>query len=144
MSNLMDISDWLPTLFEAAGQSRRCTRQFAWLITFSFLFSNSGGDVATLKGLDGVSHWNTVLYDKPSARNHVLHNIDDQLGYAAIRKENWKLVKGNRYTLQASGFQYGGKTCKFVCLTRNYIWRIVGWLVWAIWTYKRKLHEFHQ
>ena len=28
MSNLMDISDWLPTLFEAAGQSRRCTRQF--------------------------------------------------------------------------------------------------------------------
>ncbi|EFX81012.1 hypothetical protein DAPPUDRAFT_303738 [Daphnia pulex] len=79
MSNLMDISDWLPTLFEAAGQSRIC------------------GDVATLKGLDGVSHWNTVLYDKPSARNHVLHNIDDQLGYAAIRKENWKLVKGTTY-----------------------------------------------
>lgn len=96
MSNLMDISDWLPTLFEAAGQSRRCTRQFARLITFSFFFfSNAGGDVATLKGLDGFSHWNTVLYDKPSARNHVLHNIDDQLGYAAIRKENWKLVKGN-------------------------------------------------
>nr|CAH0102563.1 unnamed protein product [Daphnia galeata] len=74
MSNLMDISDWLPTLFEAAG-----------------------GNATTLKGLDGVSHWNTVLYDKPSARNHVLHNIDDQLGYAAIRKENWKLVKGTTY-----------------------------------------------
>ena len=66
-----------------------------------------GGDAATLKGLDGVSHWNTVLYDKPSARNHVLHNIDDQLGYAAIRKDNWKLVKGNHNTIQASGFQYG-------------------------------------
>ncbi|KAK4017979.1 hypothetical protein OUZ56_000052 [Daphnia magna] len=74
MSNLMDISDWLPTLFEAAG-----------------------GDVASLKGLDGVSHWSTILYDKPSARHHVLHNIDDKLGYAAIRKKNWKLVKGTTY-----------------------------------------------
>lgn len=53
-----------------------------------------GGDPSALKELDGVSHWNTILYDKPSARNHILHNIDDQLGYAAIRKENWKLVKG--------------------------------------------------
>ncbi len=61
-----------------------------------------------------MSHWNTVLYDKPSARNHVLHNIDDQLGYAAIRKENWKLVKGSHYTLhflQASVFQCQSEIC---------------------------------
>lgn len=57
----------------------------------------SGGDPSALKELDGVSHWNTILYDKPSARNHILHNIDDQLGYAAIRKEKWKLVKGTAH-----------------------------------------------
>ena len=47
-----------------------------------------------MKNLDGVSQWKTILYDVPSLRSHVLHNIDDQLGYAALRKENWKLVKG--------------------------------------------------
>lgn len=58
--------------------------------------------MSTLKGLDGVSHWNTILYDKPSVRNHVLHNIDDLLGYAAIRKENFKLVKGTAKPIHQS------------------------------------------
>ena len=57
-------------------------------------FFTVGGNVSFLKNLDGVSHWKTILYDAPSLRSHILHNIDDQLGYAALRKGNWKLVKG--------------------------------------------------
>ena len=45
--------------------------------------------------MDGVSQWKTILYDAPPLRSHILHNIDDQWGYAALRKENWKLVKGS-------------------------------------------------
>lgn len=34
------------------------------------------------------------MFNMPSVRDHVLHNIDDEWGYAAIRKYNYKLVKG--------------------------------------------------
>nr|CAG4641492.1 EOG090X01V1 [Eurycercus lamellatus] len=55
MNGLMDISDWLPTLYEAAG-----------------------GNVTKLNNIDGTSQWNTILYNifkpapvQPSASNGV-------------------------------------------------------------------------
>ncbi len=50
-----------------------------------------------LGSLDGVSHWKTLMYDAPSLRTQTVHNIDDGEGYAALRKDNWKLVKGTTY-----------------------------------------------
>lgn len=47
------------------------------------------------------------MYDVPSLRTHLVHNIDDRQGYAAVRKESWKLVKGNSF------LYYSFSTCKF-------------------------------
>lgn len=102
MDGLMDISDWLPTLYEAAG-----------------------GTVSDLKPMDGTSQWNSFLYGVPSRRSHILHNIDDQLGYAAIRHGDFKLVKGN-FDSCSIFFRLG--ITEDVC--RNDLWRILGRLVW--------------
>jgi hypothetical protein len=53
-----------------------------------------GGNALALGSIDGVSHWKTLMHDMPSMRSHTLHNVDDVWGYAALRKDNWKLVKG--------------------------------------------------
>lgn len=69
-----------------------------------------GGDTNDLGlgPLDGVSHYdslilnseesseesNELLVSASSKRQHLLHNIDDSYGYAAVRKGNYKLVKG--------------------------------------------------
>ncbi|KAG5890787.1 hypothetical protein JTB14_007181 [Gonioctena quinquepunctata] len=70
----MHVSDWLPTLIEAAG-----------------------GDVGGLPQIDGISVWSAISNDEISKRTEILHNIDDIYGSAALTAGPWKLVKGTNY-----------------------------------------------
>lgn len=73
----MHVSDWLPTLYTAAG-----------------------GDVRDLgDNLDGINMWDALVNDLPSERKQILHNIDDIYGNAALTIEGWKLVTGESSNL---------------------------------------------
>ncbi|XP_053678592.1 arylsulfatase B [Anopheles nili] len=81
---LMHVSDWLPTLYEAAG-----------------------GNISSLPvELDGISVWNELSKGYPTRRIEILHNIDDIWGTAALTVGNWKLVKGTHYNRTWDGW-YG-------------------------------------
>ncbi|CAG9838089.1 unnamed protein product [Diabrotica balteata] len=68
------ITDWLPTLIDAAG-----------------------GNSSKINNIDGKSQWTTLSNDEPSTRNEILHNIDDIYGNAALTVGPWKLLKGTTY-----------------------------------------------
>ena len=70
---MMSIEDWLPTLFLAAG----------------------GAESDLPKELDGFNMWKAISEDLPSPRNLILHNIDESRHIAALRIDDWKMVKGN-------------------------------------------------
>ncbi|XP_058126650.1 arylsulfatase B [Anopheles ziemanni] len=80
----MQVVDWLPTLYEAAG-----------------------GNVSELPDeLDGISVWNELSSGEPTGRIEILHNIDDIWGSAALRIGKWKLLKGSHYNGSWDGW-YG-------------------------------------
>ncbi|KAG8326750.1 hypothetical protein J6590_034287 [Homalodisca vitripennis] len=72
-SQLMYMTDWLPTLYSAAGQN-----------------------VSNLGEIDGVDMWDALVTGGQSPRTQFVYNIDD-VGdvYAAIRRDDWKYLKGN-------------------------------------------------
>ncbi|XP_030763576.1 arylsulfatase I-like [Sitophilus oryzae] len=72
-NNLMHISDWLPTLYSAAG------------LKHSELPSS----------LDGKDQWKSISEGESSPRTEILHNIDDIFNYGAIRQGDWKYVYGS-------------------------------------------------
>lgn len=80
----MHISDWLPTLYAAAG----------------------GNTLDLDPKLDGINMWKSLLDDLPSERKEVLHNIDDIYGIASLRVQDWKIVKGSTYNGEWDGW-YG-------------------------------------
>ncbi|XP_034251455.1 arylsulfatase B-like [Thrips palmi] len=69
---LMHVSDWLPTLLSAAG-----------------------ANASSLPLLDGVDQWAALSRGAPTRRLEVLHNIDDIVKYAALRRGDWKYVTGS-------------------------------------------------
>ena len=69
---MLHVCDWLPTLYEAAG-----------------------GDVISLKSIDGVSAWKMLSSDGPTVRTEILHNIDPIGHFAALRVGDFKLVTGD-------------------------------------------------
>lgn len=71
-TQLMHVSDWLPTLWKAAG-----------------------GEDGTFN-IDGIDIWEALSKDISSNRTEVLHNIDDIYGNAALTSDGWKLVKGTK------------------------------------------------
>ncbi|XP_037268762.2 arylsulfatase B [Rhipicephalus microplus] len=75
---LMHITDWLPTLYAAAG-----------------------GDVRRLGPLDGVDMWRSLVVGKPSPRTEILLNIDSSTHTAGLRHRNFKLVVGCTRTKDA-------------------------------------------
>ncbi|XP_050430789.1 arylsulfatase B-like [Adelges cooleyi] len=79
---LMHITDWLPTLYTAAG----------------------GNTEILPKDLDGVDQWMPLTLNTPSQRRDVLLNIDEKLRYAGIVKDNWKLVIGSTLNGTLDGF----------------------------------------
>lgn len=73
-NQLMQISDWLPTLLHAAG-----------------------GDLSLLKNIDGLNMWETLNGASTSDRVEILHNIDNIWGSSALMMDKWKLVVGTNY-----------------------------------------------
>lgn len=73
-TQLLHITDWLPTLYAAAG-----------------------GDIEYLGDIDGINAWEALSENLPSNRTSVLHNIDDIYGNAALTMGDWKIVKGTTY-----------------------------------------------
>ncbi|GIY38238.1 arylsulfatase J [Caerostris extrusa] len=69
---LMHLTDWLPTLYSAAG-----------------------GNVENLGDIDGQSLWEALLSNSSSPRQEILHNIDPVSNISAIRVGDMKLVTGN-------------------------------------------------
>lgn len=68
----MHVSDWLPTLYSAAG-----------------------GDIVHLgSNLDGVDQWSSLVNNEGSPRHQLLVNIDERDQTAALRVDNWKLILG--------------------------------------------------
>ncbi|KAL1475700.1 hypothetical protein MTO96_019225 [Rhipicephalus appendiculatus] len=68
---LMHITDWLPTLYGLAG-----------------------GSVHQLGNIDGHDMWESLSEGALSQRSDLVYNIDPFWGYAAIRKDNFKIVVG--------------------------------------------------
>ena len=71
-NNMMHVSDWLPTLYTAAG-----------------------GNVSDLGLIDGISMWEMLLGNGTNVRNEILHNIDPKSKFSAIRVGDYKLVQGD-------------------------------------------------
>ncbi|XP_040077595.1 arylsulfatase B-like [Ixodes scapularis] len=70
-SQLIHVTDWLPTLYSAAG-----------------------GDITDLGSIDGKDLWTVLVDDRPSPRTELLYNIDYRWKLAAIRVGPYKLVLG--------------------------------------------------
>ncbi|XP_012265045.2 arylsulfatase B-like [Athalia rosae] len=70
-NQLMYMTDWLPTLYAAAGLN-----------------------VNDLGSIDGVNMWPALRNNKTSPRSDLVVNIDDIFNYAAIRKGDFKYVIG--------------------------------------------------
>lgn len=84
-SQLMDITDWLPTLVAAANG------------TFD----------SDIDGIDGQDVWSSLVSEDDSVnRTLLIHNIDDIYRSSAIRFGQWKLVKGTNYEGKWDGW-YG-------------------------------------
>merc|ERR1712168_846749 len=70
-TQLMHITDWMPTIYSAAG-----------------------GSVKDLGDIDGLDMWNALSEDTASPRSGLLHNIDDSEPSAAMRYGDYKLIQG--------------------------------------------------
>ncbi|XP_023720420.1 arylsulfatase B-like isoform X1 [Cryptotermes secundus] len=80
-THLMHIQDWLPSLLHAVN--------------------------ATVPShLDGQDVWTNILTGSPPPYDELLLNIDNQRDIAALRKGDWKLVKGRTWDGQWDGW-YG-------------------------------------
>lgn len=70
-SYLMHVTDWLPTLFSAAG-----------------------GNVMELGDIDGIDHWPYLSNDDKPPRKSLLLNIDELSRTEAAINKRYKLVRG--------------------------------------------------
>lgn len=72
--DLMHITDWLPTLYYAAG-----------------------GNVSNLNELDGINMWDTLSHGKTCPRTEVLLNIDPISKVSALRVGSYKVIQGTLF-----------------------------------------------
>lgn len=70
-SQTFHVTDWLPTLLEAAGGN-------PWDLS-----------------IDGMNLWDALKNNDASPRTTVLHNIDNIYGISAITHRDYKLIKGS-------------------------------------------------
>ncbi|KAF6199346.1 hypothetical protein GE061_007372 [Apolygus lucorum] len=75
VNHLMHLTDWMPTLYTAAG-----------------------GNVRDLGRIDGVNHWDFFTrIGRKQPRHEILHNIDDIYQYSAMRIGPYKYVNGTTF-----------------------------------------------
>ncbi|CAH1403405.1 unnamed protein product [Nezara viridula] len=72
---LFHITDWLPTLYAAAG-----------------------GDPKDLEIHDGINQWPSLAQTQSGTRDTVVVDIDDVSNCEAIIKGNWKMVKNHEFS----------------------------------------------
>lgn len=72
---LIHITDWLPTLYSAAG-----------------------GNLNNLNNFDGVDQWNTIKRGRRTKRNNILLNIDNRIGDEAAIIGKYKLLKYGHFS----------------------------------------------
>nr|CAD7428982.1 unnamed protein product [Timema monikensis] len=82
-NQMMHMSDWLPTLYSAAGL-----------------------DTSRLGKIDGIDMWKSLSEGTPSARTEIVHNIDEIEDYDTIRRGDWKYIRGSTQSGQVDGW-YG-------------------------------------
>lgn len=70
-SQLFHITDWLPTLYSAAG-----------------------GNPDDLKQLDGIDQWSVIKSARDGKRKSILINIDEKTNSEAALIGSYKLVRG--------------------------------------------------
>ncbi|XP_052803906.1 arylsulfatase B-like isoform X1 [Mya arenaria] len=70
--NMVHVSDWLPTLYSAAG-----------------------GSIADLGDIDGLDLWDMMKKGGENVRHEILHNIDPVSKFSAIRVDGYKLIQGD-------------------------------------------------
>ncbi|KAL3266708.1 hypothetical protein HHI36_010869 [Cryptolaemus montrouzieri] len=93
---------WSPLLVQSARVSRDLMHITDWLPT---LFTAAGGDSGLLDlDIDGIDQWASLVYELPSARNDILLNIDEKTRNAALRLSNWKLIVGSSNNGSFNGF----------------------------------------
>ncbi|EEC18655.1 arylsulfatase B, putative [Ixodes scapularis] len=73
-NQLMHISDWLPTLYTAAG-----------------------GDASALGTIDGVDMWNSLTHRSASKRKEILLNSNSLYNISGLRYKQYKLVVGGGF-----------------------------------------------
>ncbi|XP_050430569.1 arylsulfatase B-like isoform X2 [Adelges cooleyi] len=83
--NLFHITDWLPTLYTAAG-----------------------GDFIDLGQIDGIDQWNSLTESSKIMRSIALVNIDETRGEEALIFNQWKIVKSNKTSDIAYYLRYSG------------------------------------
>ena len=71
-NELLDVTDWVPTLYHLAG-----------------------GNPDLLANLDGKNVWNTISAGSPSPRDEVLHNIDPR--WVARREQSAIAERSTRF-----------------------------------------------
>lgn len=71
VNDLFHVTDWLPTLYSAAG-----------------------GNITDLGVVDGINQWSTITRGKFGKRNSLLLNINDQENLESAIIGQYKLLKG--------------------------------------------------
>ena len=90
---MMNVQDWLPTLYRAAGEQEY--RYMSVISPFCDLLIEGGDPHADLPAMDGMDLWEALSADGPSPRNLMLHNIDEHRSIASVRVAEWKLSRGS-------------------------------------------------
>ncbi|XP_037515137.1 arylsulfatase B [Rhipicephalus sanguineus] len=83
---------WTPELLPRRRVSQQLMHATDWLPT---LYSAAGGDVDQLPSMDGFDMWRALIDGEASPRSEILININRQAGEAALRYRDWKLVLGD-------------------------------------------------
>lgn len=83
---------WSPRLQKAARVSNQLLHVTDWLPT---LYSAAGGDLKDLGEIDGVDHWHVLSEGHGYGRDKLLLNIDEASKTEGAIYRRFKLLRGN-------------------------------------------------
>ncbi|KAG7202809.1 hypothetical protein KM043_009967 [Ampulex compressa] len=92
---------WSPRLHKAARVSNQLIHITDWLPT---LYSAAGGDLKDLGDIDGVNQWQVLNTGEGTARDKLLLNIDEVKKTEAAISSRFKLLRGSIYNGYYDGY----------------------------------------